>query len=335
MIITLDAMGGDHAPEAAVHGGVWAARDFGVCVQLVGQEAIIQAELAKHNTEGLDLPILPASEVIEMDDHPSQAAKTKKDSSMIVGLKNVASGQSHAFISAGNSGGVLASSLFTLKRIGGIKRPALSTVFPTQSDHGFCFLLDVGANTEVKAEYLYQFAIMGSLYTERVLGIDRPRVGIVSTGEEEGKGNQLVLEASDMMRQAPINFVGNIEGRDIPNGLADVVVTDGFTGNVIIKLSEGVANFIVRTIENEIKTRPLAMVGAAFGYGAIRSVRKKLDYREYGGGALLGVNGVVIITHGSSDAYTIRNAVRVAMRSVEQNIIHAIQDTQNKAKVSE
>lgn len=324
MIITLDAMGGDHAPSAAVHGGVWAARDFGLTVQLVGQPDVIEAELTKHDTNGLNLPILPASEVIEMDDHPAEAARAKKDSSMVVGLKAVKAGESQAFVSAGNSGGVLAASLFGLGRIRGIKRPALSTVFPVQSEHGFCFLLDVGANTDVKPEYLYQFALMGSLYTERVLGIPNPRVGIVSTGEEEGKGSQLVQDAASLMKEGTFNFIGNVEGNDLSAGKADVVVTDGFTGNVIIKLSEGLARFILKTIKSEIKARPLAIAGAALAKGAFDAVQEKLDYREFGGGALLGVNGVVIITHGSSDAFTIRNAVRAARNAVENDIIAAI-----------
>lgn len=335
MIITLDAMGGDFAPAAAVHGGVWAARDFGLTVQLVGQPNAIETELKQHDTHGLNLPIVPASEVIEMDDSPAEAARAKKDSSMVVGLRQVKSGQSQAFVSAGNSGGVLAASLFTLNRIKGIKRPALSTIFPTQSEQGFCFLLDVGANTDVRPEYLYQFALMGSLYVERVLKVPNPRVGIVSTGEEEGKGNQMVLEATALMKQGPFNFIGNVEGRDIPDGLADVVVTDGFTGNVIIKFSEGVAKFILKTIEQEIKARPVAIAGAALARGAFKAVKRKLDYREFGGGALLGVNGVVIITHGSSDAYTIRNAIRAAHDAVQNDIITAITQTQSTPSPAE
>ncbi len=333
MNITLDAMGGDYAPETAVHGGVWAAQDFGVTVQLVGQPHRIKTELAKHNTQGLDLAVIPASEVIEMDEHPAKAARTKKDSSMHVGLRLVKAGESQAFVSAGNSGGILATSLFELKRIKGVKRPALTTIFPTRQEPGFCFFLDVGANTEVKAEYLYQFAVMGSLYVERVLGVSQPRVGILSTGEEEGKGNQLVVQAAELMKSGPFNFIGNVEGRDIPEGLADVVVTDGFTGNIIIKFSEGIAKFILGTLEGEIKARPLAMVGSVLSRGAFKAARTKLDYREFGGGALLGVNGVVIITHGRSDAYTVRNAIRVAETAVENNIIEAITQVQKNRSV--
>jgi len=324
MIISLDAMGGDHAPEVTVHGAVWAARDFGLTVQLVGKPDALAAELAKHDTTGLDVPIVPASEVIEMDDHPSQAVKAKKDASMNVAVRQVKTGASQAFVTAGNSGGALAAALFGLGRIRGIKRPALSTIFPTQSEYGFTFLLDVGANTDVKPEYLVQFGLMGSLYAEKVLGIPNPRVGIVSTGEEEGKGSMLVIEAAAMMKDAPYNFTGNVEGKDITAGLADVIVTDGFTGNVIIKFAEGLSKMLMGAIETEIRARPLAMVGGLLAKPAFRGVKKKLDYREFGGGALLGVDGVTIITHGRSDAYTIRNAIRAAKNAVENDIIGAI-----------
>ncbi len=324
MIISLDAMGGDHAPEVTVHGAVWAARDFGLTVQLVGKPDAIAAELQKHDTTELNLPVVPASQVIEMDEHPSEAVRAKKDASMNVAARQVKIGASQAFVTAGNSGGALAAALFGLGRIKGIKRPALSTIFPTTSEHGFAFLLDVGANTDVKPEYLYQFGLMGSLYAEKVLGIPTPRVGIVSTGEEEGKGNKLVIDAAEMMKAAPYHFIGNVEGKDIPAGLADVVVTDGFTGNIIIKFAEGLSKMLMGVIEGEIKARPIAMAGALLAKGAFKGVKKKLDYREFGGGALLGVDGVTIITHGRSDAYTIRNAIRAARDAVENNIIGAI-----------
>lgn len=324
MIITLDAMGGDFAPEASVHGAIWAARDFDVEIQLVGNLTVMEAELAKHDITGLKLSLIPASEVIEMDDPPAEAVRNKKDASMNVAINQVKTGQSQAFVTAGNSGGALAAALFGLGRIKGIKRPALSTIFPTIAEPGFCFILDVGANTDVKPEYLYQFALMGAVYSERVLGVANPRVGLVSTGEEEGKGSKLVIETAQLLKQAPFNFVGNVEGKDIPAGLADVVVTDGFTGNVILKLSEGVAKLILETIKEEFTTRPLAKAGAILARGAFRSIKKRLDYRELGGGALLGVDGVVIITHGRSDAYTIRNAIRAAKTAVENKIIEAI-----------
>ncbi len=331
MKIALDAMGGDHAPTATIHGAVWAARDFGLTVQLVGRPEAIQAELAKHQTTGLDLPIIPASEIIEMDEHPSAAVKNKKDSSMVVALQSVKTGQSDAFVSAGNSGGVLAAALFGLGRIKGIKRPALSVVFPNNSPQGYCFLLDVGANTDVRPEFLLQFAQMGHYYASQVLDIPNPRVGLLSTGEEEDKGNMLVQEVTPLLKASRLNFIGNVEGKDIPAGLADVVVTDGFTGNVFLKGAEGVASMIVKLLESEIKARPLAVAGALLARGAFRALKARLDYREYGGGPLLGVNGVVIIAHGRSDAYAIRNAIRVAKQAAEKNIVSVIEQGLNES----
>jgi glycerol-3-phosphate acyltransferase PlsX len=319
-------MGGDHAPEVTIHGAVWAAHDFGLEVQLVGRPEVIQAELGKHDTAGLSLPIVPASEVIEMDEHPANAVKAKKDSSMVIGMQMLRRGETDAFVTMGNSGGALAAALLHLGRIPGIKRAAISTVYPCMTEHGFCFLLDVGANADCKPEYLYQFALMGSAYTERVLGVPHPRVAIVSNGEEEGKGNMLVQDTLPLLKSGPFNFVGNVEGKDIPAGLADVVVTDGFTGNVIIKLSEGVAKMLMETIKTEIKARPLAMIGGALAKPAFNAIGKKLDYREFGGGALLGVDGVVIIGHGRSDAYAVRNAIRAARQAVEGDVIGAIKN---------
>jgi glycerol-3-phosphate acyltransferase PlsX len=324
MKIALDAMGGDHAPAATVHGAVWAARDFGVTIQLVGKPELIEAELAKHDTSGLDLPIIPAQEVIEMNDHPAAAVKSKRDSSMVVALRSVKAGTSDAFVTAGNSGGALAAAMFGLGRIKGVKRPALSTIFPTVSESGFCFMLDVGANTDVRAEYLVQFALMGYHYVEKVFHIPTPRVALLSTGEEEDKGNMLIQEVTPLLKSSRLNFIGNVEGKDITAGLADVVVTDGFTGNVYIKGAEGVAWMIQRILEREIRARPLAILGALLARGAIRAIRTKLDYREFGGGPLLGINGVVIIAHGRSDAYAVRNAIRVAKQAAENNIVQVI-----------
>lgn len=326
MKIVLDAMGGDNAPEATVHGAVWAARDFGVTVQLVGRPEVLETELAKHNTQDLNLPIIPAQEVIEMDEQPAAAVKNKQDSSMVVGLRLVKDGKSDAFVTAGNSGGALAAALFGLGRIKGIKRPALGTIFPTESKHGHCFMLDVGANTDVRPEYLLQFALMGYCYARQTLQIPSPRVGLLSTGEEEEKGSSLIQQVTPLLRKSNLNFVGNVEGKDIPTGLADVIVTDGFTGNVYIKGAEGVAWIIQRWLEREIRARPTALLGAFLARGAIKAFRAKLDYREFGGGPLLGVNGVVIIAHGRSDPYAIRHAIRVAMQATENKLVETIRD---------
>ena len=322
MRVVVDAMGSDRHPQPDVEGAVWAARENGVELVLVGNQAVVAAELARHDTGGLDIEVVHASEVIEMHEHPAAAVKSKQDASMVVAMKMLKARQVDAFVSAGNSGGVLATALFNLGRIRGVKRPALSSVFPTKQ--GFSFLLDLGANTDCRPEYLLQFAIMGSVYAERVLGVPRPRVAIVSNGEEEGKGNMLVQESVPLLKASGLNFVGNVEGKDIPAGQADVVVTDGFTGNVIVKLSEGVASFLLGLIKEEIKKRPLASAGALLAKPAFEAVRKRLDYREYGGGPLLGVDGVVIVTHGRSDSLAIRNSVRLAKDMVDRGTLQAI-----------
>jgi len=307
-----------------VEGGVWAAREFGIEVILVGREEDVQQELARYDTSGLSLPIVHASQVIEMDEHPAAAVKAKKDSSMVVGIDLVKRGEAEAFVTMGNSGGALAAALFGLGRIRGIKRPALSTIYPTTP--GLCFMLDVGANTDCKPEYLLQFAHMGVAYAERVLGIANPRVGIVSNGEEEGKGSILVQEAYQLLKESGLNFIGNVEGKDIPAGMADVVVTDGFTGNVIGKLSEGLAASLLGIIKEEVKKSPLATVGALLSRPAFDQVKKRLDYAEFGGAPLLGVDGVVIVGHGRSNAKAVKNAVRVAKRAVEGGMLAAIKE---------
>ena len=324
MKIVVDAMGGDHAPAVVVDGAVQAARALQVEIVLVGQQAAVEAELHKHDTTGLTLTVVHASQVVEMDEHPAAAVKAKKDSSMVVGMDLVRHGEADAFVTAGNSGGALAAALFRLGRIRGIQRPALSTVFPSQTPQGHCFFLDVGANADCKPEYLLQFAIMGSVYAERILGVPRPRVAIVSNGEEVGKGNQLVQETVPLLQASGLNFVGNAEGKDIPWGIADVIVTDGFTGNVIVKLSEGVARLIIDTLKTEIASRTLSKVGALLAKPAFDVIKRRLDYREYGGAPLLGVDGVVIVGHGRSDAYAIKNAVLVAARTVENGVLEAI-----------
>jgi glycerol-3-phosphate acyltransferase PlsX len=322
MRIVLDAMGGDHAPEVAVGGGVMAAREYGIEVVLVGPQQVVEAELAKHDTTGLSLPVVHASQVIEMTDEPSMAARQKKDSSMVVGMNLVKNGEAAAFTTAGNSGGALAAALFRLGRIKGIKRPALSTIFPTRK--GFCFISDIGANTDCKPVYLLQFGIMASAYAEQVLGIPNPKVGIVSNGEEEGKGSILVKEASKLLKNSDLNFIGNVEGKDIPAGLADVVITDGFSGNVVIKLSEGVATLLMGVMEEEIKKRPTAVLGALLARSALREVKRRLDYSEYGGAPLLGVDGVIIVGHGRSNAKAIKNMIRVGKEAVEKGMLEAI-----------
>ena len=324
MRIVVDAMGGDRAPQVVVDGAVQAARDLGLEVVLVGQQEAVGAALGNHDTAGLALSVQHASQVIEMHEHPAAAVKSKKDSSMIVGMELVKRREADAFYTAGNSGGALASALFRLGRIRGIKRPALSTVFPSKTPQGFCFLLDIGANAECKPEFLVQFALMGSVYSERVMGVQNPRVAIVSNGEEEGKGNQLVQATVPLLKESGLNFVGNAEGKDIPWGTADVVVTDGFTGNIILKLAEGISKFLLDVLKEEITSRNVSKVGALLAKPAFDEVRKRLDYREYGGAPLLGVDGIVIVGHGRSDALAIRNGIRMAAQTVENGVLDAI-----------
>lgn len=320
MRVALDAMGGDHAPSVTVAGAVRAARDFGLTVILVGPEEVIRTELDEQDARGVNLPVVHASEWVGMDAHPARAVRAKRRNSMTVALELVKRGEADAFITCGNTGAALAASLFTLGRIPGIKRPALTTVFPTRT--GTCLLLDIGANADCKPEYLQQFAVMGSVYAQTVFAVARPRVGLLSIGEEAGKGNVLVQEAFALLEQTPtVHFVGNVEPKELLAGQADVVVTDGFTGNIFIKTAEAVAVTIMVVIKEEIKRRPLAVAGAVLARSAFKATGVRLDPREYGGAPLLGLEGVVIVGHGRSDAYAVRNAIRMGMRAVEGQIV--------------
>ena len=323
MKIVLDAMGGDFAPAVNVEAAVNTAREFGYEIVLVGRQEVIRPLLVQNNTANLTLPIVHAPEVIEMDEHPASAVKAKKNSSMVVGMEMVKRGEADAFVTMGNTGGALAAALFHLGRIKGIHRPALSTLYPTVK--GWCMLLDIGANAECKPEYLVQFALMGSLYAERVLGVRNPRVALVSNGEEETKGSQLVQEVHQLLKQAPINFIGNAEGRHIPIGYADVYVTDGFTGNVIIKLSEGMSSMVKQMLREEIMRTATGKVGGLLIQDAVKRMGKRTDYEEVGGAPLLGVDGVVIIGHGRSNARAVRSALRVAANTVEKRVVDAIE----------
>jgi glycerol-3-phosphate acyltransferase PlsX len=327
MKIVLDAMGGDHAPAVTVAGAVDAAREFDLDIVLVGQEDVLRRELAKHGSVSR-LSLLHAPEVVEMKDKPAEVLRARPQSSMHVGMDLVRQGDAQAFVTCGNTGAALAIALVKLGRIKvdqehRIHRPTLATVYPTRK--GFCFFMDIGANTDWKPVFLQQHAVMGSIYAESVLGVPNPRVGLVSIGEEEGKGNIEVREAYELIRATPgLNFIGNVEGKDIPAGKADVVVTDGFTGNVIIKLSEGVASLIVDTLREEITSRTLAKIGAALARPALRAVSRKLDYAEYGGGVLLGLNHVCIVGHGRSNARAVRSAIRVARDAVQAGVVEKI-----------
>ncbi len=323
MKIVLDAMGGDFGPAPNVEAAVNTAREFGWEIVLVGRQELIRPLLVQHNTANLHLPIVHASEVIEMGEHPAQAVRAKKNSSMVVGMQMVRNGDADAFVTMGNTGGALAAALFYLGRIQGIQRPALSAAFPTAK--GWVLLLDVGANADCKPEYLLQFALMGSIYAERVMGIRNPRVGLISNGEEETKGSEMVQQAHALLKQAPINFIGNVEGRNLPAGSADVFVTDGFTGNVMLKLAEGMGEFIKGMLREEITRTTVGKLGGLLIKDALARVSKRTDYQEIGGAPLLGVDGVVIIGHGRSRARAIRSALMRAAEAVERGVVDAIE----------
>ncbi|MBP8292019.1 MAG: phosphate acyltransferase PlsX [Caldilineaceae bacterium] len=334
MNILLDAMGGDHAPQAIVAGAVEAAKAYGVQISLVGKPDVIAAELKKYDTAGLNLPIVPASQVIEMDDKPATAVRAKQDSTLVVGCKMVKSGEAQAFVSAGNTGGALAAGILYIGRIKGILRPALITPFPSLK--GATLILDVGANADVRPEYIQQFAIMGSVYAKYVIGIEQPTVRILSNGEEAGKGNQLVIAATTLLQATPgINFEGNIESKEIPTGLADVVVTDGFTGNIFVKTAETTARLMNYVINDEVRKSPIAMFGALLARNSLRRVRERMDDSHYGGAVLLGLSGLVVVAHGRSNPTAIRHAIRVAKQAIEQDIITKIQSVTELASEAE
>lgn len=331
--VALDAMGGDRAPAIVIEGAVLAARDLHVDVVLVGPEQRVREELSRHDSSGLSISIANADEVVGMEEHASTALRQKRRSSIAVGIDLVRDGGAHAFVSAGNSGAVMASSLFGLGRIEGIERPAIGTVYPTVT--GRCFVLDIGANADCKPEYLAQFAMMGAAYSKLVLGTDNPRVALLSNGEEETKGNALVQAAFPLLRALPLDFTGNVEGKDIPLGAADVVVTDGFSGNIVVKLSEGVAATLFELLKSELTSGLVSKLAALALKPAFRRVKRRLDYVEYGGAPLLGLNGVVVIAHGRSNAEAVKNAVRVARHSVEQGLVEAVRSGAGSAARSE
>jgi glycerol-3-phosphate acyltransferase PlsX len=309
--IALDAMGGDHAPRAEVEGAVLAARELDVRVLLVGQEPVLKQELQRHRARSLPLEIVPASEVITMSDSPSHAFRKKRDSSVHVAARLVKAGKADAMVSAGNTGAVMATALFTLGTLPSVSRPALAAPFPT-SRGGVAVILDVGANVDSKAANLEQFAVMGEIYYRAIFGTRRPRVGLLSIGEEELKGNDLTREAHLLLKQRSLNFIGNVEGRDVFAGDVDVIVCDGFVGNVALKISEGVAQHIAAMLKKSLQSTLSSQMGYVLARNAFKDFRKKIDYAEYGGAPLLGVRGIAIIGHGHSNANAIKNAIRVA-----------------------
>jgi glycerol-3-phosphate acyltransferase PlsX len=322
--ISVDAMGGDHAPRPEVEGSIVAARELGVRILLVGNPTEIKKELARHPHRGLPIDSVPASEVIAMDDSPSQAFRKKKDSSAHVATRLVRNGEADGVVSAGNTGAMMAVSRFGLGTLSSVDRPALAAPFPT-SRGGTAVLLDVGANVDSKPAHLVQFAVMGEIYYRSIFGTRRPKVALLSIGEEEMKGNELTREVHARLKASSLNFVGNVEGRDIFGGSVDVIVCDGFIGNIALKISEGVAQHIVGLLKEALQGTLTSQVGYVLSRKAYKNFRKKIDYSEYGGAPLLGVRGVTVIGHGSSNAHAVKNAVRVASELVRGGVNEKIE----------
>lgn len=324
MRIAVDAMGGDHAPDAIVAGAVAAARELGVEIVLVGPHARVAEELARHRGAPA-LEIVDAPEVIEMHEAPAMALRRKRRASIVVAVELLKAGRVDAVVTAGHTGAAMGAALLGLGRVPGVDRPALAAVLPTQTPHP-AILLDVGANVDCKPQHLLQFALMGSVYANRVLGTTSPRVGLLSNGAEEGKGSELTLAAMPLLRASGLNFVGNVEARDVFLGAADVVVCDGFVGNVTLKFGQGLALAIRGIVEDELRGlrgRLLRLYLAPIA-GTVLRLYRRIDYREYGGALLLGINGVMIVAHGSSNARALRNAIRVASEAASQGFVDAL-----------
>ncbi|HEV2277741.1 MAG TPA: phosphate acyltransferase PlsX [Acidobacteriaceae bacterium] len=322
--IALDAMGSDKAPEPEIRGAILACRSLNVRVHLIGPESLLRPRLQQalaHNMFGARLPIdiVHTDEYIAMDEKAAHAVRTKRNSSMRVGLKLVKEKRAQGFFTAGNTGAAMATAKMTLGGLPGVDRPALAVVMPTLSGSP-CVLLDVGANVDCKPQNLEQFAVMGELYARSVLRVPRPRVGILSVGEEEGKGNDLTREARPLIQRLPINFIGNAEGRDIYSGNCDVIVCDGFVGNVALKTSEGMSRLVREMLKASLTQTVTAQVGALLSRKAFNAFRRRLDPSEYGGAPLLGVRGVCIIGHGSSNDRAIMNGIRVAAEFAQAGI---------------
>lgn len=322
IVVAIDAMGGDNAPMQNVAGAVKAAKtaDENIKLILVGDLETIKPHLVEEQPK--NLMIKHAPDVIEMSDHPVQALKKKPHSSLATAARMVKEKEADAFVSAGNTGASTAAGLLIVGRIKGIERPAIATMFPTEK--GFSLILDVGANADSRPENLVEFAKMGDVYIRQMIGIDRPTVGLLNIGEESSKGNSISIKAYELLKSSGLNFFGNVEGRDITTGKVDIIVCDGFTGNIALKLMEGVANTVFKTIKEGISRTLRGRLGATLVLSSLKEVRKRLDPESYGGSPLLGVDGVVVIAHGSSSSKAIANAVIAAAFAVEQKVVEKI-----------
>ncbi len=314
MKIAVDAMGGDFAPEATVDGAIQAARVArgNYEIVLVGDEQKIRKELSRFSADKLPISIYHASQIIGMEESPTRALKSKKDSSLVVATDLLKSGKADAVVSAGNTGAFMASALLTLGRLPGVHRPGLGSFIP--NEESVCVVIDVGANSDCKPINLLQFAIMGSVYIEHIFDIRNPKVGLLSMGEEESKGNELVRDAHQILKKSKLNFIGNVEGRDILKGTAELVVCDGFVGNIVLKFAESIIGMFTRTLKKSVGKNIPANLGAVLMKPAFRKLRQLMDYQEYGGVPLLGLNGICIVCHGRSTPKAIRSAIREASK---------------------
>jgi glycerol-3-phosphate acyltransferase PlsX len=324
VIIALDAMGGDRAPREPVRGAVLAGRELGLQIALVGPPDILRQELTHHGAPPSGIEIVAAEEAIAMHEQPVQAVRQKKRASINVAMQLVKAGQAEAVVSAGNTGAVMASALLNLGRVRGIDRPAIGTLAPYREPG--ILVLDVGANVDARPSYLVQFAQMGAAYMEKVYAIERPRVALLNIGEEATKGNELAQEVYERLQRTDLNFIGNVEPDRIHYGVADVVVTDGFTGNVAVKVAEGVADFIFGELRQAIMSRLLYRAAALVLRPALMKMRRRMDYGEYGGAPLLGVDGVVIVAHGRADGQALKNALRNAHEAARSGWLERLRD---------
>jgi glycerol-3-phosphate acyltransferase PlsX len=322
--IAVDAMGGDHAPKAEIEGAIHAARSLGIRIILVGREEVIHRELAFHSWRGLPVEIRHASEVVTMDDSAARAVRSKRDSSIRVASRLVREGAAQGVVSAGNTGAVMATAKMVQGMVHGVDRPALASAFPTVKGKPVV-VVDVGANVDCQPRLLAQFAVMGEIYSRVIFRTDNPRVGLLSIGEEEHKGNDLTRSATPLLKSLDINFIGNVEGRDIYTGETDVIVCDGFVGNVALKVSEGLVDVIKHMLQESLRATITRQIGYVLARSAFADFKKRVDYSEFGGAPLLGVRGVCIICHGRSNAKAIKNAIRVAAEFASGHINERIE----------
>ncbi|PKO11073.1 MAG: phosphate--acyl-ACP acyltransferase [Chloroflexi bacterium HGW-Chloroflexi-2] len=322
MTIILDAMGSDNYPIPEIEGAILAVQQLGVDLILVGNTEIIKKHLPP-NFDSNKIQIIDAPDVLEMTDKPVEASRRKPNNSMAVGLRLLKEGKGQAFVTAGNTGGALFNAISILKRMQGVQRPALTTVFPTRK--GQCVVLDIGANADCRPDFFVQFGIIGSIFAKKVLNITSPRVAMLSNGEEEGKGNQLIKESKDLMKKADFNFIGNVEPKEVFAGETDVVVCDGFTGNVFLKTSEAIGKMMTDIIKEDIKSGVITSLGGLLVKPAFNRIKTMMDPSQVGAGRLLGVNGLVFIGHGRSNSVAIFNGIKAAQQDVELNLISEIQ----------